>query len=55
LLPLRREDFDGETLAWMIEAQIQLNGKNGELQFTTPTGRMWRCIPAAEGRSPRDY
>ncbi|MDX6608232.1 MAG: hypothetical protein QOF85_157 [Solirubrobacterales bacterium] len=76
VLPLRREDFDGETLkvrrtahegtildgtktdhgehdagrtvpvpatlAWMIEAQIQLNGKDCELLFTTPTGRMWR-------------
>jgi len=76
VLPLRREDFDGETLkvrrtahegvildgtktdhgerdagrtvpvpatlAWMIQAQIQLNGENCELLFTTPTGRMWR-------------
>jgi integrase len=30
------------TLAWMIEAQIQLNGEDCELLFTTPTGRMWR-------------
>lgn len=76
VLPLRREDFDGETLkvmrtahegvildgtktdhgehdagrtvpvpatlAWMLEAQIRLNGENCELLFTTPTGRMWR-------------
>ena len=76
VLPLRREDFDGETLkvkrtahegttldgtktdhgehdagrtvpvpatlAWMIEAQLQLNGEDCELLFTTPTGRMWR-------------
>jgi integrase len=76
VLPLRREDFDGETLkvrrtahegvvlegtktdhgeqdagrtipvpatlAWMIEAQINLNGKDCELLFTTPTGRIWR-------------
>lgn len=76
VLPLRREDFDGETLkvrrtahegvilegtktdhgerdagrtipvpatlAWMIEAQIQLNGEDCDLLFTTPTGRMWR-------------
>jgi integrase len=76
VLPLRREDFDGETLnvrrtahegsildgtktdhgehdagrtvpvpatlAWMIEAQIQLNDKDCDLLFTTPTGRMWR-------------
>jgi hypothetical protein len=30
------------TLAWMIEAQIQLNSEDCELLFTTPTGRMWR-------------
>lgn len=76
VLPLRREDFDGETLkvrrtahegtildgtktdhgehdagrtvpvpatlAWMIEAQINLNGTDCDLLFTTPTGRMWR-------------
>lgn len=76
VLPLRREDFDGEslqvrrtahegvildgtktdhgehdagrtvpvpaTLAWMIEAQINLNGDACDLLFTTPTGRMWR-------------
>lgn len=76
VLPLRREDFDGETvkvrrtahegtilegtktdhgeddagrvvpvpatLAWMLEAQINLNGPDCELLFTTPTGRMWR-------------
>jgi integrase len=75
VLPLRREDFDGETLkvrrtahegtildgtktdhgehdagrtvpvpatlAWMIEAQLQLN-EDSDLLFTTPTGRMWR-------------
>ena len=74
VLPLRREDFDGErlqvrrtahegqilegtktdhgepdagrvvpvpaTLAWMLEAQLQVS--DGELLFTTPTGRMWR-------------
>lgn len=76
VLPLRVEDFDGETLkvrrtahegtildgtktdhgehdagrtvpvpatlAWMIEAQIQLNEKDCDLLFTTPTGRIWR-------------
>ncbi|MGE5282454.1 MAG: site-specific integrase [Chloroflexota bacterium] len=76
VLPLSREDFDGETLkvrrtahegavlqgtktdhgehdagrtvpvpatlAWMLEAQINLNGPDCELLFTTPTGRMWR-------------
>ncbi len=75
-LPLRREDFDGETLkvrrtahegqilegtktdhgeqdagrvvpvpatlAWMLEAQINLNDPDCDLLFTTPTGRMWR-------------
>lgn len=30
------------TLAWMLEAQINLNGPDGELIFTTPRGRMWR-------------
>jgi integrase len=30
------------TLAWMIEAQIQLNAEDCDLLFTTPTGRMWR-------------
>jgi integrase len=76
VLPLRREDFDGETLqvrrtahegrilegtktdhgepdagrvvpvpatlAWMLEAQIQLNDKDCDLLFTTPRGRLWR-------------
>ena len=76
VLPLRREDFDGETLkvrrtahegvildgtktdhgeqdagrvvpapatlAWMLEAQINLNGADCELLFPTPTGRLWR-------------
>jgi integrase len=76
VLPLRREDFDGETLkvrrtahegtilegtktdhgeqdagrvvpipatlAWMLEAQINLNGSDCDLLFTTPTSRMWR-------------
>ncbi|MET0306312.1 MAG: site-specific integrase [Solirubrobacterales bacterium] len=76
VLPLRREDFDGETLkvrrtahegvvlegtktdhgeqdagrvvpvpatlAWMLEAQIRLNGEDCDLLFTTPAGRMWR-------------
>jgi integrase len=76
VLPLRAEDFDGETLqvrrtahegrvlegtktdhgeegagrvipvpatlAWMLEAQINLNGPDCELMFTTPSGRMWR-------------
>jgi integrase len=76
VLPLRREDFDGETLkvrrtahegtildgtktdhgehdagrtvpvpatlAWMIEAQMRLNGEDCDLLFVTPTGRMWR-------------
>jgi integrase len=75
VLPLRREDFDGETLqvrrtahegqilegtktdhgepdagrvvpvpatlAWMLEAQLQVS-EDSELLFTTPTGRMWR-------------
>jgi integrase len=75
VLPLRREDFDGDTLqvrrtahegeilegtktdhgeidagrtipvpatlAWMLEAQIRINGDR-DLLFTTPTGRMWR-------------
>jgi len=26
----------------MIEAQINLNGEDCDLLFTTPTGRMWR-------------
>jgi integrase len=77
VLPLRREDFDGETLqvrrtahegvviegtktdhgepdagrvvpvpatlAWMLEAQLQVSDdEDCELLFTTPTGRMWR-------------
>jgi integrase len=76
VLPLRREDFDGEavkvrrtahegvilegtktdhgereagrvvpcpgTLAWMIEAQIQVNGPDCDLLFPTPGGRLWR-------------
>lgn len=76
VLPLRAEDFDGETLqvrrtahegailegtktdhgeegsgrvvpvpatlAWMLEAQINLNGPGCDLVFTTPSGRMWR-------------
>lgn len=76
VLPLRPEDFDGETLqvrrtahegtilegtktdhgeegagrvvpvpatlAWMFEAQINLNGRDRELLFTTLAGRMWR-------------
>lgn len=76
VLPLCREDFDGETLkvrrtahegtilagtktdhgeqsagrtvpcpatlAWMIEAQIQLNGENCDLLFPTSSGRLWR-------------
>lgn len=76
VLPLRREDFDGETLqvrrtahegivlpgtktdhgepdagrvvpvpatlAWMLEAQINLNAPDQQLLFTTPRGRMWR-------------
>lgn len=75
VLPLRREDFDGETLqvrhtahegqilegtktdhgepdagrvvpvpatlAWMLEAQLQVSDES-ELLFTTWTGRMWR-------------
>lgn len=75
VLPLRREDFDGETLqvrrtahegvvlegtktdhgepdagrvvpvpatlAWMLEAQLQVSD-DSELLFTTATGRMWR-------------
>jgi integrase len=76
VLPLRREDFDGETLkvrrtahegtilagtktdhaeqdagrtvpcpatlAWMIEAQIQINGADCWWLFPTPSGRLWR-------------
>jgi integrase len=76
VLPLRKDDFDGETLkvlrtahegailegtktdhgehgagrvvpvpatlAWMLEAQINLNDPDCNLLFTTPTGRMWR-------------
>lgn len=76
VLPLRRQDFDGETikvrrtahegmilegtktdhgeqnagrvvpvpatLAWMIEAQINLNDPDCDLLFPTPTGRVWR-------------
>jgi integrase len=76
VLPLRREDFDGETLqvrrtahegtildgtktdhgepdagrvvpvpatlAWMLEAQINLNDPASDLLFTTPTGCIWR-------------
>jgi integrase len=76
VLPLRKDDFDGETLkvrrtahegaildgtktdhgeidagrvvpvpatlAWMLEAQIRLNGPDSDFLFTTPTGRMWR-------------
>jgi site-specific recombinase XerC len=77
VLPLRREDFDGETLkvcrtahegtilegtktddhgeadagrtvpvpatlAWFLEAQINLSGPDCELLFPTPTGRLWR-------------
>src|SRR5262245_56653850 len=76
VLPLRREDVDGETLqvrrtahegrilegtktdhgepdagrvvpvpatlAWMLVAQIRLNGGDCELLFTTPKGRLWR-------------
>lgn len=30
------------TLAWMLEAQIQLNGPDCELLFPTPRGRLWR-------------
>jgi len=30
------------TLAWMLEAQINLNDPDTDLLFTTPTGRMWR-------------
>jgi len=26
----------------MLEAQIQINGEECELLFTTPTGRLWR-------------
>jgi integrase len=76
VLPLRREDFDGETLqvhrtapegqilegmktdhgepdagrvvpvpatlAWMLEAQINLNGPDCQLLFPTPRGGLWR-------------
>jgi integrase len=30
------------TLAWMLEAQINLNGSDCNLLFPTPRGRMWR-------------
>lgn len=30
------------TLAWMLEAQINLNGPDCQLLFSTPSGRMWR-------------
>ena len=30
------------TLAWMLEAQIQLNGEDCDLLFTTPRGCLWR-------------
>jgi integrase len=76
VLPLRREDFDGETiqvrrtahegavlegtktdhgeidagrtvpvpatLAWLLEAQIQINGSDHEFLFTIPSGRILR-------------
>ncbi len=76
VLPLRPEDFDGETLqvrrtahegrilegtktdhgeedagrvvpvpatlAWLLEAQINLNGPHCKLLFPTPRGRLWR-------------
>jgi integrase len=76
VLPLRAEDFDGETLqvrrtahegtilegtktdhgeedagrvvpvpatlAWLLEAQINLNGPDCQLLFPTPRGRLWR-------------
>jgi integrase len=76
VLPLRLEDFDGETLqvrrtahegrilegtktdhgeedagrvvpvpptlAWMLEAQSNLNGPDCKLLFPTPRGRLWR-------------
>jgi integrase len=76
VLPLRPEDFDGETLqvrrtahegrilegtktdhgqedagrvvpvpatlAWLLEAQINLNGPDCRLLFPTPRGRLWR-------------
>ncbi len=30
------------TLAWMLQAQINLNGPDCELIYTTPRGHMWR-------------
>jgi len=76
VLPLRPEDFDGETLqirrtahegeilegtktdhgeidagrnvpvpatlAWLLEARIQINGSDSDFLFSTPTGRLWR-------------
>jgi len=76
ILPLRPEDFEGETLqvrrtthegrilegtktdhgeedagrvipvpatlAWLLEAQINLNGPDCKLLFPTPRGRLWR-------------
>jgi integrase len=43
------------TLAWMLEAQIQLNGDDCELLFTTPMGRLWheRTFYRDVGSRPR--
>jgi integrase len=30
------------TLAWLLEAQINLNGPDCKLLFPTPRGRLWR-------------
>jgi integrase len=88
VLPVRREDFDGETLqvrrtahearssrarrptmasptlgvvpvpatlAWMLDAQINLNGSDCQLLFPTPRGRLWRerTFTATPGNRPR--
>lgn len=43
------------TLAWMLEAQIQLNGDDCELLFTTPRRRLWRerTSTATSGSRPK--
>lgn len=53
------------TLAWMLEAQINLNGPDCQLLFTTPTGRMrrernfyrdlWRPAQEASGLDIRPH
>jgi hypothetical protein len=43
------------TLAWMLEAQINLNGPDCELFITAPRGRLWRerNLPRPLEASPR--